>query len=94
MLPVRELWSNSFKWSVDPASAYSVVPASGSVPPNGTLNAVVTFRPVANALTATRMGLVVEGGDDVVGPPTLSCDSTVDEPKLVFSAKKVWASYG
>ncbi len=74
---------------MDPSSAYTVVPSSGMVPPHASLNTVVTFRPVANALTATRMGLVVEGGDDVVGAPTLSCDSTVDEPKLVFSAKKV-----
>ena len=70
-------------------SAYSVVPAAGSIPPNSSVSAVVTFRPIANAGAATRMTLLVQGGDDVVAAPTLVCTASVDEPKLVFAAKKV-----
>ena len=79
----------NYKWSVEAGSAYSVVPAAGSIPPNSSVSAVVTFRPIANAGAATRMTLLVQGGDDVVAAPTLVCTASVDEPKLVFAAKKV-----
>jgi hypothetical protein len=79
----------SFNWRQDADTAYSIQPASGVVPPNSSLNCVVAFRPSAKCALDTKMTLVLQGGDELAPPPTLHCNAAVDEPKLVFAAKKV-----
>jgi hypothetical protein len=84
-----------YRWETDPVngSSYVLNPSSGVIPPNGTVKCSVTFRALSKPSADAVMKLLVQGGDELAPPPSLTCSAYVEEPKLVFAGKKVrWLS--
>lgn len=79
-----------YSWTTVDGS-YVVNPSSGTIPPNGSVTASVTYRASSKPTASVSLVLSVVGGDELRSPPTLLCTSTVEEPKVSFPQKKVSA---
>ncbi len=79
----------SWKYDTSADSSYVIQPSAGNIPAHSSVYATVTFRATSKCVSDVVMSLLVVGGDELVSPPTLTCSALVDEPKIVFPAKKV-----